>query len=59
MTKPKVGLEGEVRTCGVVNLVVMRWVGRDTRMFQGNLGKKTNNAIAKHEVVLCRTVSEI
>ena len=59
LTKPKVGLEGEVRTCGVGNLVVMRWVGRDTRMFKGNLGKNTNNSFANHGVVLCRTVSEI
>ena len=42
LTKPKVGLEGEVRTISISlvvdNLVVMKWVDCDTRMCQGNLG---------------------
>jgi len=64
LTKPQVGHEGEVRTCGQPRCYEMGRLWHENVLREFGLKKKTQNkqrnrSIAKHEAVLCRTASEI
>ena len=59
LTKPKAVHEGEVRTCGQSRCYEMGrpWHENVLRVFRSKK-KQTNISIAKHAMVLCKTVSE-